>query len=146
MTVIDADGHIVETDEQLFRHLEEPYRRRDRVRPLYPADGWDRRLGNTLGSRASDAQSWLKALDEGGMDSTVLYPTSGLFIGFLKDQDWAVAISRAYNNFIAEEVLRVSPRIKAVALLPVQAPQEAAAEVGRALTQLGFVGGGSAGG
>ncbi len=141
MTVIDADGHIMESDEQLLPYLEGPYRHRSLVRSFYPRDGWDRRLGNRLGSWADNAQTWLKALDEGGMEATVLFPTNGLFIGFVKDPDWAVALCRAYNTFLSEEVLRVSPRLQAVALLPVQAPQEAAAELRRAVKELGFVGG-----
>ena len=139
--VIDADGHVTETNEQIAKYLEEPFRRRPLANfSLYPSDGWDRRLLGTLGQWASTAKSWLEALDENGLESTVLYPTLGLFIGFVKDAEWAVALCRAYNSFLHEEFIRVSPRLKAVALLPVQAPQEAAAELRRAVTQLGLSG------
>jgi predicted TIM-barrel fold metal-dependent hydrolase len=142
MPVIDADGHVTETNDQLAKYLEEPFRRRPLANfTLYPTDGWDRRLLGTLGQWAGDATTWLKAMDEGGLETTVLYPTLGLFMGFVKDQAWAVALARAYNTLLYEEFIRVSPRLRAVALLPIQAPQEAAAELRRAVTQLGFSGG-----
>src|SRR3990170_2012120 len=141
MPVIEADGHILEQEDQIARHLDWPYREPGRGWTLYPRDGWNRRLGGRLGQWADSGESWLRALDEGGMDLVVLFPTSGLFIGFIKDPEWAVALCRAYNNFLHQEVLTVSPRLRAVALLPVQAPQEAAAELHRAVRDMGFVGG-----
>src|SRR5207245_5688782 len=44
------------------------------------------------------------------------------------------------NSFIHEEFVKVSPRLKAVALLPVQDPQAAAQELRRAVRELGHVG------
>ena len=139
--VIDGDGHVTETVEQVAKYLDEPYRRRPLTSPWYPADGWDRRLLGSLGDWAGGAPAWLEALDRGGMESTILYPTLGLFVGFLKDREWAVALCRAYNSFLAEEFVRVSPRLRAVALLPVQDPEAAALELRRGVRELGLVGG-----
>lgn len=139
--VIDADGHVTETNEQVAKYLEEPYRQRPLAFPLYPWDGWDRRLLGRLGDWAGDAAAWLRALDQGGVEVAVLYPTLGLFMSFLKDRDWAVALCRAYNSLLAEEFVQVSPRLKAVALLPIQDPEAAAVELRRAVRDLGFVGG-----
>lgn len=58
--VIDADGHVTETDDQLRPYMHSPYR--DRKAAFYPSDNWDRSLGGTLGTRARDAKSWLKAM------------------------------------------------------------------------------------
>ena len=74
------------------------------------------------------------------METTVLYPTLGLFLSFLKDRHWAVAISKAYNTFLHEEFVRVSPRLKAVALLPVHDPEAAALELRRGVRELGLIG------
>jgi predicted TIM-barrel fold metal-dependent hydrolase len=141
LSVLDADGHVTETAEQVAKYLDEPYRRRPLAAPLYPADGWDRRLLGTLGDYAGDAESWLRALDAGGMELTVLYPTIGLFVGFLRDRQWAVALCRAYNTFLHETFVSVSPRLKGVALLPVQDPEAAALELRRAVRELGLSGG-----
>ena len=138
--VVDADGHVTESNEQVAKYLDEPYRRRPLTFPLYPQDGWDRRLLGTLGSVGGTAEQWLKALDAGGMETTVLYPTLGLFLSFLKDRAWAVAICRAYNTFLHEEFITKSPRLQAVALLPLQDPEAAAAELERGVRQLGLVG------
>ena len=140
MSVIDADGHVTETDEQIRPFLEGRLRDRTSSRPYYPGDGWDRPLGGRLGERAATGASWLEALDRGDMDSVVLYPTGGLFLGFVKDPEWAVTLARAYNSFVHEEFIRVSPRLKAVALLPVQDPDASAKELRRAVRELGLSG------
>ena len=138
--ILDADGHVTETQEQVAKYLDAPYRRRPHVFPFYPWDGWDRRLLGRLGDFAGDAETWLKAMDRGGVETAVLYPTLGLFMSFLKDREWAVALCRAYNTCLHEEFVRVSPRLKAVALLPVQDPEAAALELSRAVRDLGLAG------
>jgi predicted TIM-barrel fold metal-dependent hydrolase len=138
--VIDADGHVTESTEQVAKYLDEPYRRRPLGFPFYPADGWDRRLLGTLGDLGGDADTWLRAMDKGGIETTILYPTLGLFMSFLKDRAWAVALCRAYNTFMYEEFVKVSPRLKAVALLPVQDPDACAPELRRAVKELGLAG------
>ena len=140
MTILDADGHVTETQDQIVKYLDEPYRRRPSGAFFYPWDGWDRRLLGTLGDWAGDAETWLRALDKGGVDQTVLYPTLGLFLSFLRDRQWAVALCRAYNTFLHEHFVKVSPRLQAVALLPVQDPDAAAVELQRAVRELGLVG------
>jgi predicted TIM-barrel fold metal-dependent hydrolase len=139
--VIDADGHVTETWEQIARHLEEPYRRRPLLAPFFPQDGWDRRLIGTKGNWAADARSWEQALDAGGMSRAVLFPTLGLFMPFLHDAEWAVVLSRAYNTMLHKELTSQSKRLEGVALLPLQDPAAAARELERAVSELGFVGG-----
>src|SRR5438552_3254468 len=140
MTVIDADGHVTESAEQLVKYMDAPFRNRQLVFPIVPADGWDRRLIRKYHDTAGTADAWLTALDKGGVEQAVLFPTLGLFMSFLKDRSWAVQFCRAYNSFIHEEFVKVSPRLKAVALLPVQDPQAAAQELRRAVRELGHVG------
>ena len=139
--IIDADGHVTETWEQIARHLEEPYRRRPLQTPFFPQDGWDRRLLGSKGNWAGDARSWEEALETGGMAAAVLFPTLGLTMPFLRDAEWAVALSRAYNTMLYKEVTSQSRRLKGVALLPLQDPAAAARELERAVGELGFVGG-----
>jgi uncharacterized protein len=140
MTVIDADGHVTESQEQIARYLDDPFKRRPVNQFFYPWDGWDRRLLNTYGDLAGTAEAWLKALDRGGMELAVLYPTLGLFMSFLKDRQWAVALCRAYNTFLHEEFVKKTKRLQAVALLPVQVPEACAPELRRAVRELGLCG------
>src|SRR5262249_60801108 len=79
LEIIDGDGHITESSEQIARYLDEPYRRRPLQTPLFPQDAWDRRLIGTKGNWAGDGKSWLEALETGGTSTAVLVPTLGLF-------------------------------------------------------------------
>ena len=130
--VNDADGHITESTEQLRPYFEGKQGERGAWagrRSYYPEDGWDRSMGGTLGSSVNDAKSWLRIMDEGGMETTILYPTGGLAIGWVREPDFAVALCRAYNDFVHQQFLSVSPRLKAVALLPFQDVGEAVKEL-----------------
>ena len=138
--VIDADGHVTETWEQIARHLDEPYRKRSLLTSFFPQDGWDRRLSGYFHDWAGDVKSGHEALDAGGMSASVLFPTLGLFMPFLHDPEWAVATCRAYNTMLYEEITSQSPRLEGVALLPLQDPAAAVTELRRAVTKLGCVG------
>jgi predicted TIM-barrel fold metal-dependent hydrolase len=138
--IIDADGHVTETWEQIARHLDEPYRKRPLLTPFFPQDGWDRRLTGSFHDWAGDVKSWHEAMDSGGMTRAVLFPTLGLFMPFLRDPDWAVATCRAYNTMLHRELTSQSPRLHGVALLPLQDPARAVDELRRCVDQLGFVG------
>jgi hypothetical protein len=116
--VIDADGHVVERDEQIFKYLDGPFRGREDLltAPFFPSlDGWHRAArrvadgkGRTL--TAPHAEEWLSFLDETDVEATVLYPTNGLAFGLVKDREWATALARAYNSFLHTEFLSVSPK------------------------------------
>ena len=138
---VDADGHIIDKEQDYLRYLEEPYNRRFRVGGG-GFDSFDRYILGTVGRpQGLNAQQWLDVLDKGGVETTVLYPTTGLGVGFIREADFAVAFCRAYNNFVSEEFVKFSPRIRAVALLPLQDPAESAKELRRAVRELKLVGG-----
>ncbi|MBI3767585.1 MAG: amidohydrolase [Deltaproteobacteria bacterium] len=145
---IDSDGHIYESDSEIFEHLEGCYAGRRTVLgfPFWPTlDGFQRgAIHARLGIHESfqvDAGTWLDFLDATGIESTVLYPTAGLATGLIRDPDWAVAVTRAYNDWLAARYLARSPRLRGVALLPLQDPLEAARELRRAVRERGMVGG-----
>jgi uncharacterized protein len=148
--VFDADGHVYELETDLLEYLDPPYRgRRELLRqPLFPTgDGWHRtarRVGagaKALVAEDITAEVWIRALDETGMDGSVLFPTRGLHISMISNPEWAVALARGYNNWLSERFLKVSPRLKGIAVLPLQSPSEAVEELKRAVHQLGMVGG-----
>jgi hypothetical protein len=147
--VIDADGHVVERDDQLLKYLDEPFRGREDLLtgPFFPSlDGWHRAArrvadgkGRTL--TAPQAKEWLAFLDAARIDMSVLYPTGGLAYGLVKDRQWAVALARAYNSFLHAEFLSAAPhRLKGMALIPLQDIPEAVKELRRSVTDLGMVG------
>lgn len=135
--VVDSDGHARDMDELLKPFLPEPFR--NRMAPYLPRETYDRNLGGTLGQRGIKLEERLTAMDKQEIDTAVLYPTSGLGIGRIKERAFAAALCRAYDDFIAD-YCQGSPRLKAVANLPVNSPEEAAKELNRAVTKLGLVG------
>lgn len=144
--VIDADGHIYEDEPEIERYFEGPYRglRRSKSFSLFPSlDGWPR--GFLLGGAEKVIQTpsdvWLSFLDRSEMEVAVLYPSAGLALGLIQDPDWACALARAYNNWLSGRFCKVSPRLKGIALLPVQDVKEAQIELRRAVTEQGMVGG-----
>ncbi|MDX1402749.1 MAG: amidohydrolase family protein, partial [Kiloniellales bacterium] len=149
--IFDADGHIRERDEDLFEFLEPPFQGKKQLfsTPFFPAvDGWHRQAMGILNSETDrtepdpdDVPAWLEVMDRHDIEQTVIYPTAALAEGQLKDPDWAVAVCRAYNNYLSEKYLEASPRIKGVALLPMQDVQEAVKELRRAVRDLGMLGG-----
>jgi len=147
--IIDADGHVMELDDQLREHIGPPYRDLEWHRsysfwPGLTLDGYLRSLrkpgGWAGGGTGPSAQDWLAFLDKNRIELTVLYPTQGLTHAAIQDRDWAVTLARAYNDWLHHRFMRVSPRLVGVALLPVQDVAEAVSELRRCVNELGMVG------
>jgi uncharacterized protein len=147
-SMLDADGHLIERDEELLEYMEAPYRGNNTLLgfPFFPTlDGYQRgailaRLGIHKGYTIN-AKAWIDFLDGTGIESTVLYPTAGLAFGMIQDPTWAVPLARAYNNWFTDKFHKVSPqRLRAVALVPIQDVPEAVKELRRAVNELGMVG------
>ena len=79
-------------------------------------------------------------MDTQEIATAVMYPTSGLGIGRIREPGYQRSLCRAYNEFIAD-YCKASPRLKAVANLPVNDPVAAVEELRHAVTELGLVGG-----
>ncbi len=136
MTTIDADGHIVEKDSDIRKRLPEPFSKR--TGRLLPSDGMDTNLGGLLGGMEdNDLPTRLQDMDKEGIDLSVLFPTSSFAVNSMVERNYAVAYATAYNDFIAE-VCQQSPRLKGIALVPLQDPKAAVAEANRAVTKLGL--------
>ena len=162
MRVIDADGHVLEP-RAAFAHL--PDDQRPRIET--DARGLDHVLvGNQeifvgslgmLGTPgavvadlsnakpleeaipgAFDPHARLADLDVEGIDAAVLYPTVGLAYWAIADPDAAIAVVRAYNDWLASFCETDPSRLFGVAALPFQDPQVAAQELRRAHDELGF--------
>src|SRR3989442_10603954 len=65
MTVIDADGHVTESAEQVVKYMDAPFRNRQLVFPIVPADGWDRRLLTKYHDTAGTADAWAPGARQG---------------------------------------------------------------------------------
>lgn len=147
--VIDADGHVMEFDREIFEYLPPPYRGQDQLflTSFFPTlDGWHRtarRVADGKGRviESPTAENWLAYLDAARIAASVLFPSVGLAFGLIADPDWAAGLARGYNDWLHDRFLRANPvRLKGMALIPLQDPPRAVAELRRAVTELGMVG------
>jgi predicted TIM-barrel fold metal-dependent hydrolase len=149
--IIDADGHIWEEPQGIIERLPAPYRADFLRNPIVaehflfpPLDHFhtmpvrvpvlEERTSNDIGPA-----EWLAFLDEVGIARTVMYPTRALALGQLRDPDFAVALCDAYNEWLADRyVSHEAGRFHGVAIVPMQAPERAAAVLRRAVEDLGL--------
>ena len=87
----------------------------------------------------SDPRARLADMDAEGIDQAVLFPSVGLYFWALDDPVAATAIARAYNDWLASYCAAGPGRLFGAAMLPMQDPRAAAAELRRARGDLGFV-------
>jgi predicted TIM-barrel fold metal-dependent hydrolase len=80
----------------------------------------------------------LRDMDAEGIDVAVLYPSLGLNFWAIDDTEAAVALARAYNDWLADYCATDRRRLVGAAMLPLQDPATAAGELGRAARELGF--------
>lgn len=167
--VIDADGHVHEPPVlgQFLEFVERPYRARVQVSPDNPmAMLIDGQPWPGTRARASNAgmlvrgkepmADWheqparcgmwdphkrIQDMDLDGVAAAVLFPgTLGLAAPGHPERPLGVALTRAYNNWLAAYCHPYPDRLKGVAALPVLDIQESVAELRRCVTELGFVG------
>jgi uncharacterized protein len=145
--MIDADGHIREVESDVFEYLPDHYKQRREALlyfPLLPHHGWHRQAGRTrMGSSflIPSLQDWQTALEQGSIEAAVVYPTRFMHIGQVGIAEFAVELSRAYNDYLYDRFLRDEPRLKGIAVLPLQDIDAAVAELRRAVRDYGMVGG-----
>ena len=77
-------------------------------------------------------------LDELGLDFAVLYPTAGLRVPRIADDETRRATCRAFNVLTADAFHDFADRITPAACIPVHTPEEAIAELEHCTRQLGF--------
>jgi predicted TIM-barrel fold metal-dependent hydrolase len=146
--IIDADGHVRETDAEIIEFMAPSYRhRRDAMLyfPLTPHHGWHRSIpANDFRAqdfRVPDWREWATKLDEGKFELTVLYPTRFMHIGQIGNPPYAVELCRAYNDYLHDRFLTRDRRFRGMALLPLQDPAAAVKELRRAVDKHGMLGG-----
>lgn len=142
--IIDANLGIVEPDAP------------DVFAPYMPRGGQGQRLfpepthleGFSLGAGSRSATKTTETtaadcvafMDDARIERSVVYTTLGVSVGRVLDEHWAVAACRAWNSWVFDNFLCVSPRIKSMALIPIQDPTAASQELRRAVTELGMLG------
>ncbi|HJU11013.1 MAG TPA: amidohydrolase family protein, partial [Candidatus Binataceae bacterium] len=161
--IIDSDGHTAEFEPVLFDYLRDvggsraverllalpdsPFafrwyklssqKRRDlrQIRPHF----WVHPAANTLDRATSSLPKLLyQRLDEMGLDFTIIYPSLGLFLVHLGDDELRRIACRALNKLHADTFGEYSDRMTPVAVIPMHSPAEAIAELEYAVKTLGL--------
>jgi predicted TIM-barrel fold metal-dependent hydrolase len=158
--VIDGDGHWMEPIPIFLEHLREVGGSGavDRLRALWNRNGaWYRasaeqrrhqRLRRTIwwgvtSNTLDKATALLPALlhqrmPELGIDFALIYPSFGLTINTIADDELHCAAARAYNVMTAGMFADYRDRLAPVAILPARTPQQAVEELEYAVGTLGF--------
>lgn len=150
--IFDSDGHVFEDPAAMNKFMPDPYRRWKDSHGVFKNGQWFPPLshlhtptgmhppGGFGGGKFVGAELWGEFLDKTGIAASALYPTMGLNYGFMANVDYAIAVCKAYNNWLHETYLQRSPRFKGMALIPMQEPAAAVEELHRAVEQLGMCG------
>lgn len=158
LAIIDCDGHLMESMEELAEYADPGIRMvcvepRVFFRGPFPTlDGLhflDGETAKTIAGaqreyasshRPGSAEDWSALLDRAGIRETVLFTSEGLTVGILRLTDYTISLCRAYNDYVADKYRRVDRRLHPMGLIPMQSPAAAAAELRRAVRDLGLPG------
>ncbi|MGH7248418.1 MAG: hypothetical protein ACREH9_09965 [Pseudomonadota bacterium] len=160
--IIDSDGHVAEFEPALFDYLKNvggaglverfkaldgpyafrwygltPEQRRDQraARPPW----WVHPTRNTLDRAASSLPKLFhQRLDEMGLDYTIIYPSLGLILLHMGDDEIRRAGCRALNQLNAGIFRAYADRMTPVAVIPMHTPAEAIDELEYAVKELGM--------
>ena len=163
-TVIDADGHVLESHAVKWEDwLEEPYKKMAPQRapfdtgggrlfmegkfwPMpYPDSGNRINQGSVIDIHNSRQGMWdprkrLPDMDIDQIDVAVLFGGAvGLGVAGIENTGYAAALSRAYNNWLHQYCSADPKRLKGVASIPIQDAEAAVIEAERAVKDLGMV-------
>lgn len=149
MSIIDSDGHVMESDSDILSFLPGKYRGDKSLLafPLWPSlDGWQRAAcrvydGKKRIMEQPSSAKWRGLAAHENIEHIVLYPTAGLAHGLIASAEWSGVLAAGYNNWVHARFVQSDPeRFSFVALLPLQDVDASCAELSRAVTTLGAVG------
>jgi hypothetical protein len=138
--IVDVDAHHYETDsfKRICDYIEDPILRDQARYQGFGAQGLTTAAGsyqNLLGRVTRNkgrllektpatphrditmTKRWMDAI---GVDISVMFPTPMLFLGTTPRKEVEVALARAYNAWLCDEILSVEPRITSTLYLPFQ--------------------------
>jgi uncharacterized protein len=141
--IVDVDAHHYETDSfaQICNYIEDPVMRDQARYQGFGRQGITSNAGGyqTLGGRVPRNEGWRaektpasphrditltkRWMDAMGVDISCMFPTPMLFLGTTPRTEVEVAMARAYNRWLCEEVLAHEPRIKSTLYLPFKDPE-----------------------
>ena len=139
--VIDCHAHVrIEVDMGTQWPHGPEYGVDDNGQPWYRVGNYRLKGVRHTRSPFTDAQLRIQAMDAAGIDFQVLSPSPLTYFHFI-DAKEAVAYCRRWNDSLAQICRDHGDRLAGLATLPMQDPDAAAAELSRAVNELGLIGG-----
>ncbi|MGY9004816.1 MAG: amidohydrolase family protein [Alphaproteobacteria bacterium] len=143
---IDADGHILERQDEIRKYMDAPWS--GRTTNLWPGgQPWDNELSGDIEppygyNRSMDSKAqrevWERILDDHEISMAVLFPTGSGNIAKNQEPEFAKAVCRGVNRHFANDYM--TDRLFPLGALPMCDPQAAAAELEYASNELGLKG------
>jgi predicted TIM-barrel fold metal-dependent hydrolase len=149
--VLDGDGHIVELfavfadfvrDHGAGKHLEATMKGRGgegeisaeerRQGGLIP-HSWHVPASSDYYATVTSPARYHERLGEAGIDFAVLYPTMGISLLQILEDERRVTLCRLYNEFMTEQYRAYNDRFTVAALLPMNTPAEGIASMEHAV-------------
>jgi len=144
---VDCDGHVMERIDEIAELIGRRNGIEGEINARRMVPSLDRFHTPRLARRTPGTfdptigpDRWMEFLEKTGLEYSVLYPTEGLAFGQISFAPWANAYAKGYNDWLYEKYLRFSPKLKGVALIPMQDVPSAVAELKRAVKELGMLG------
>ena len=145
--LIDGDGHVMEDVQAIVDRLPDPYRSgngsaiRDPFPPIDHLHSSNKHKVPDGAFAPVGVDGWKDFMQDLAMDSTVLYTTRGLGFGKIVSKDWAIALARAYNDFMYDTYMKDhGDRFQVMGLIPLQDPRAAVEELTRISKDYGMCG------
>src|SRR5207342_2764809 len=150
--IVDADVHVHEDPGELAEYAEPPWdvalREIAKVEERYldlPAMSpraefripWPG--GSNRPQVVETAAVMRRELDALHVDEAVLFPDHLLSLAMVRDPAFAVALARAYNDWLADRWLRHEPTLRGAVVIPPQDPRAGAEEIRRHADNPGYV-------
>lgn len=150
--VLDGDGHIVEILPVFLDYVRDNGHGAllrgmlNRHRNIEDLSMEERRCGGVLPhswhvpasteyyATVTSPKRYHDRLEEAGIDFAVLYPSMGIALLQVLDDEQRVTLCRLYNEFMAEQYRPYGDRFTVAALVPMNSPEEAIAALRHAKT------------
>ncbi len=153
--IVDADGHHVEilpvvvdcardiagpaAAERLERHYRSDIAEVRQIPTRRARNYWTFPTENTLDRvTASLPELMYRRLDEVGIDFALIFPSRGLAVPRVRDDEDRQLSARALNTYYARAFEPFRDRLEPVAVIPTFTPEEACAELDYAVGELGL--------
>lgn len=153
--IVDSDGHVEETFEEVVEHIDDRYAGAKRIieridhpkgelftdiKPLPSPDSDEMSEGTKrLNAQRYTPEEKLEEMDRFNLDYSLLSPGVSTAVNTINNSECAAAIANGYNNWLTSGFLDASDRFKGGVLVAPQKPHRAAEDIDDRADESGVV-------